>query len=156
MTERHTDPADPAVVPERLRTLPSRLLGQAMIHGGRISRARLEEAGMDRWGYAVLVTLRDGGPASQARLSERTGIHRSDLVGVLNGLTDRAYVEREPDPADRRRNVVTLTPAGRRRLGELDRLVDRAQDELLDPLTQPERDELVRLLALIVEHHARG
>lgn len=151
----HVEAADPSAVPERLRTLPSRLLGQAMILAARISRARLEEAEMDQWRYAVLVTLHAGGAASQAELSERTGVHSSDLVGVLNALAEAGYVERQPDPADRRRNLVSLTRDGARRLQDLNRRVDEAQDDLLAPLGAAERKELVRLLSRIVEHHAR-
>nr|WP_035750116.1 MarR family winged helix-turn-helix transcriptional regulator [Parafrankia discariae] len=159
--DRH-GPTDPSAVPARLRSLASRLLGRGAVHAERISNARLAAAGATRWQYATLVTLRDGGPASQATLSERTGIHRSDMVAVLSGLTGSdtgtgtgtAYVRRAPDPADRRRNIVTLTPAGRSWLRTLDQLVDETQDELLAPLTPAERAELVRLLQRIDDQHS--
>ncbi|WP_083507179.1 MarR family winged helix-turn-helix transcriptional regulator [Frankia sp. ACN1ag] len=147
-------PTDPSAVPARLRSLATRLLGRGAVHADRISHARLTAAGATRWQYATLVTLRDGGPASQSALSERTGIHRSDMVAVLGGLTEAAYVERAPDPTDQRRNIVTLTPAGRSRLRTLDRLVDQTQDELLAPLTPTERAELIRLLQRIDDHHS--
>ena len=104
-------------------------------------------------GTAALVALRDQGPASQAALSERTGVHRSDLVAVLGTLSEAGYVARAPDSADRRRNVVTLTPAGLSQLRALDQVVDDAQDELLAPLSPAERAELVRLLNLLEDHH---
>src|SRR6266508_2216139 len=68
----------------------------------------------------------------------------------------RALIERAPDPADRRRNVITITPDGRRHLRQLDKLIATIQDDLLAPLTQPERDQLVRLLARLLDHHARA
>ncbi|MCK9926571.1 MarR family transcriptional regulator [Frankia sp. Mgl5] len=151
--DRH-GPTDPSAVPARLRSLASRLLGRGTVHAERISNARLAAAGATRWQYATLVTLRDSGPASQAALSERTGIHRSDMVAVLSGLAETAYVQRAPDPADRRRNIVTLTPAGRSWLHTLDQLVDETQDELLAPLTPAERAELVRLLQRLDDHHS--
>lgn len=140
------DVADPELVPERLAALPSRLFGRISARADRLSTAALAATGAHRWQYAVLVALVDGGPASQATLSRRTGVHRSDLVAVLNELTAAGHVVREPDPDDRRRNVIAITRSGRNRLRSLDALVDRVQDDLLAALTRSERTELVRLL----------
>ncbi|HEY2306388.1 MAG TPA: MarR family winged helix-turn-helix transcriptional regulator [Streptosporangiaceae bacterium] len=52
-----------------------------------------------------------------------------------------------------RRNIVTITPAGRSHLRRLDRLLAKVQDELLAPLSPAERALLVRLLTRILEHH---
>src|SRR6266511_1961632 len=84
-----------------------------------------------KWHYAVLAALQEFGPASQASLSRRTGIYRSDLVAVINELAGRGLIERAPDPADRRRNVITITPDGRRHLRQLDKLIATIQDDLL-------------------------
>ncbi|MFF9982817.1 MarR family winged helix-turn-helix transcriptional regulator [Streptomyces erythrochromogenes] len=145
-----------AAVPARLRELPSRLMGQASTHAQRLVADALNRADARKWHYAALVALEESGPASQAALSDRTGIHRSDLVAVINELAERELVERAPDPEDRRRNVITLTPLGRRRLRRLEQLLDTAQDELLTPLSAAEREQLTRLLGRIVEHHAYG
>lgn len=145
-----------ATLPARLRELPSRLLSQASAHAQRFVTEGLGGADAHKWHYATLVALDEFGPASQAALSGRTGIHRSDLVSVINGLAERELVERTPDPADRRRNVITLTPAGRRRLRKLEQLLTAAQEELLSPLSASEREELTRLLGLLVAHHARS
>ncbi|OIV35310.1 MarR family transcriptional regulator [Mangrovactinospora gilvigrisea] len=141
----------PAATPARLAVLPSRLLGQAAMRAGRIVDERLAAAGARRWHYGVLAALDEHGPASQAELSRRTGIYRSDMVAVLNELSAQRNVERAPDPGDRRRNVITLTAAGRRHLERLDALVAEAQDALLAPLTEPQRAELVRLLARLTD-----
>ena len=53
-------------------------------------------------------------------------------------------------PADRRRNVVTMTPAGRHRLRQLDRLLSGVQDRLLAPLSAAERTDLIALLTRLV------
>lgn len=102
-----------SALPERLRELPSRLLSQASAHATRLVTEGLSGADARKWHYATLVALDEFGPASQAALSGRTDIHRSDLVAVINELAARELVERTPDPADRRRNVITLTTAGR-------------------------------------------
>lgn len=143
----------PEPAPARLRAIPSRLLAGAALVADRLVGERLAAEGAHKWHFAVLVTLAEAGPASQAELSRRTGVYRSDMVAVLNELADTACVRRDPDPADRRRNVITLTPAGRRRLERLDALIEDAQDELLAPLAPAERDELTRLLTALTEHH---
>jgi len=146
-------PAPEDATPERLRTVPSRLLAGAAIAADRLVNERLAAEDARKWHYAVLSALAETGPASQSELSRRTGIYRSDMVAVLNELAGPGFVVRDPDPVDRRRNVVSLTPAGRARLLRLDALVAAAQQELLDPLSPAERAELVRLLALLNERH---
>ena len=71
-----------------------------------------------------LAALEEFGPDSQSGLSDRTGIYRSDLVATINDLTVRGLVVRTPDPADRRRNAITLTDDGRRHLKQLDELLE--------------------------------
>ncbi|SNY75622.1 DNA-binding transcriptional regulator, MarR family [Paractinoplanes atraurantiacus] len=138
-----------AGVSERLENLTTRALSMAAMRSDRVVNERLAGAGSRKWHYAVLAALDESGPASQAELSRATGIYRSDIVAVVNELADRALVERSPDPADRRRNVVTLTAAGRRKLVKLDLLLRSVQDEVFAELTRAERDQLVTLLAKV-------
>lgn len=152
-TPHRTPHRTPRRAPERLAQLPSRLLGITAMHADRLVTAGLAAADAHKWDYAVLVTLREYGPASQAELSDWSGIHRSDMVAVLNTLTAAGHVERAPDPDDRRRNIISLTPAGRRRLARLDRVVTAVQDRVLAPLDPAERAELVRLLGALSSHH---
>lgn len=139
--------------PARLRALPSWLINQASLPASRLVAERLSSVGARRYHYALLAALDEAGSTSQAELSRRTTIDRSDIVATLDELAEQGMLERTQDPADRRRNVVTLTPRGRRHLRKLDRLVGEAQDALLAPLSPGERDQLVALLTRIVEHH---
>ncbi|MET7656624.1 MULTISPECIES: MarR family transcriptional regulator [unclassified Streptomyces] len=143
----------PEPTPARLRAIPSRLLAGAAVVADRLVSERLAAEDARKWHFAVLVALAEAGPASQADLSRRTGIYRSDMVAVLNELGGAGYIRRAPDPADRRRNVITLTSTGRRRLERLDTLIADAQRELLAPLTPVQQDELTSLLTLLTEHH---
>jgi MarR family transcriptional regulator, lower aerobic nicotinate degradation pathway regulator len=154
-TSAETRPGDRLTGAERLRRLPTRLLSLAAIHSDRRVNEELARADARKWHYAVLATLEEFGPASQAELSSRTGIYRSDLVAVIGELAGRGLVERAPDPADRRRNVVTVTGPGRRQLLRLDTLLAEVEDEVLAPLTPAQREQLVRLLTTLVSHHGR-
>ncbi|TDD39739.1 MarR family transcriptional regulator [Actinomadura sp. KC06] len=143
----------PEPAPARLRAIPSRLLAGAAIAADRLVSERLAAEGARKWHFAVLAALAEAGAASQAELSRRTGIYRSDMVAVLNELADTEYIRRDPDPADRRRNVITLTSEGHHRLECLDALVTDAQRELLAPLSASQKDELTRLLTVLNEYH---
>jgi MarR family transcriptional regulator, lower aerobic nicotinate degradation pathway regulator len=146
---------DDDAAPARLTSKPSWLLTQTAMHAGRLVGDGLAAAGARGYHYRLLATLDEFGPASQAALGRRSGIHFSDIVAAVNELAEQELVERAPDPADRRRNVITLTPAGRRQLRRLDKRLARVQDELLAPLSPDERDQLTRLLARLLEHHTR-
>lgn len=142
--------------PSRLNALPSWLITQLAVHAHRLASAGFAGVGARGYHYRLLAALRELGPASQAELGRRCNIDRSDVVAAINELAGQDYVERAPDPADRRRNIVTLTPAGERQLARLDEAVADVQDELLAPLDPGERSELILLLARVLEHHTRG
>ncbi|MEE4417946.1 MULTISPECIES: MarR family winged helix-turn-helix transcriptional regulator [Streptomyces] len=142
--------------PDRLRRRASRLLSQLTVRSDRLITEGLARADARKWHYAVLASLQEFGPGSQAELSRRSGIYRSDMVGVLNELTERDLVERAPDPDDRRRNIITISAQGRRRLRRLDKVLDDLHDELLAPLSPAERDQLVRLLIRLLDHHTQS
>jgi DNA-binding MarR family transcriptional regulator len=141
-------------LPQRLRTLPSRLTNHAALIANRIVDQALAQAGVRRYHYALLAALEEFGPASQAALGRRTGIDRSDMVATVNDLAERQLVERAPDPEDRRRNIITITAAGRRQLTHLDQLLAAAQDEFLAPLPAADRRNLIDLLTRLVDRHS--
>jgi DNA-binding MarR family transcriptional regulator len=148
------DPADSSrgeVAPARLRGLPTRLLTHTAMHAERLVNEGLARVDARKWHYAVLAALEESGPASQAVLSRRAGLFHSDLVGVINELVDRSYVDRTPDAADRRRNVITITQQGRRHLRRLDKVLGAVQDELLASLTAPEREQLTGILTRLLD-----
>ncbi|WP_030163347.1 MarR family winged helix-turn-helix transcriptional regulator [Spirillospora albida] len=144
-----------AAPPARLARTPSWLISTAAAHGHRLVTDGFAAAGARGYHYRLLAALDEYGPSSQADLGRRTGIDRSDVVAALNELAAKDLIDRSPDPADRRRNVITLTPAGARHLNELENVLAGIQDELLAPLAPAERDQLIALLARLVDHHAR-
>jgi DNA-binding MarR family transcriptional regulator len=137
----------------RFANMPSWLMTQTAQHAHRLVADGLATVGARGYHYRALTCLDELGPASQADLGRRSGIHLSDLVATINELADQQLVERAPDPADRRRNIITITPAGRRRLRRLDKQLTRIQDDLLAPLSPDERDQLTRLLRRVLDHH---
>ncbi|HWS33655.1 MAG TPA: MarR family transcriptional regulator [Actinoplanes sp.] len=133
--------------------LPSRLLNQVSAHAQRLIADGFAVSGARGYHFRLLDSLVSDGPASQASLGRRTGIHLSDLVGALNELESAGFVRRAPDPADKRRNVVTVTEPGRERAAELGERAAAIQEELLAPLSAGEREQLTGLLRRLLDHH---
>ncbi|MDA0183879.1 MarR family transcriptional regulator [Solirubrobacter phytolaccae] len=133
--------------PRRLQGLPSWLLSHAALAGDRLVNEALATEGVRKYHFRVLVALSDDGPLSQAELGRRLAIDRSDMAAVAAELEQRDYIARTRDDRDRRRNVVTITPAGSEALARMDAAIDAAQDTLLAPLSEKERQQLTQLLA---------
>jgi DNA-binding MarR family transcriptional regulator len=137
--------------PTRLRRLPTWLASQVASRGQRLVSESLAQEGARRQHFTVLTSLSEQGAASQAALGRRLWIDRSDLHAILNELERDGLIARVRDEHDRRRNLVTLTRAGKAALKRLDKRIDAAQDALLEPLSASDRRELRRLLQLLVE-----
>ncbi|WP_369031251.1 MULTISPECIES: MarR family winged helix-turn-helix transcriptional regulator [Streptomyces] len=132
-----------------IRVLPSWILGRAADRGRALVAAALAREGLKMWHHVVLSAVAELGPVAQAELVRGVGLDAKDMVGVLNDLQDAGLVVRAPDPHDRRKNAVTLTPDGRRLLARCERAARRANDELLAPLTVVERELLTSLLTRV-------
>lgn len=147
----HTDaaPADePALA--RIQALPSWLLNRASARGRRLVTEAFAGDGMRMPHHAVLSAVADLGPVAQAELGRTTGFDPKDMVGILNDLQAQALITRAPDPADRRKNAITLTDAGSRRLARLTKLGDKANEALLSALSPVERELFLALLSRVV------
>lgn len=137
--------------PARLRGLASWQASKVSTLGARLTTQRMPLGA--RADFAVLAALEEYGALSQADLGRRLGLDRNDVNGILNRLQDGHHVDRQPDPADRRRNVITLTTTGRGHLDQLQAHADAVQDELLAGLDPTQRHQLQLLLAKLLDSH---
>lgn len=137
--------------PTRLRRKPSWLIGRASARAHRLIGETMAAADGHAYHFAILAALDEFGPDSQVRIGRRCGIDQSDMHAMLDELTEQRHVARTPDPGDRRRNLITLTDAGRRRLEELDTRLTRVQYDVLNTLSATEGDTLIALLTRILD-----
>jgi DNA-binding MarR family transcriptional regulator len=106
--------------------------------------------------FQILDLLADRGPIGQRELGEITAIDHSILVTMLNPLEADRLIERKRSGTDRRRHVVSVTPAGKRRLASAAQAQREAEDALFAGLTEQQRDQLGSLLiALRDTNHTR-
>jgi DNA-binding MarR family transcriptional regulator len=112
-----------------------------------------EAAGASPFHFTVLAVLDEGARETQATIADALGYDRSYLVGLLDELEERALIERKRDPADRRRHLVKLTPAGKKTLAKLRALQASIDDDFFASLSADERATLHTLLHRLATYH---
>lgn len=140
-------PTDP--LPEELVSSTAFLLARLGTGIKLTAIEELERAGFSIYQYAVLALLSEGARKAQATIADVLSLDRSQLVGVLDGLEERGFVERRRDPDDRRRHTVSLTAEGKRQLVELRAIVKQLDDSFLATLDEESRKQLHELLLRI-------
>jgi DNA-binding MarR family transcriptional regulator len=99
---------------------------------------------------SVLTRLEKHGPAPISELAAAERVRQQSLGTIVSVLAERGLVERGSDPDDRRRTVVSLSPAGRASIGD-----KRAAGEewlvrvLQDRLNEAERQQLISAMELL-------
>ena len=97
--------------------------------------------------FAALVRLYQHGEQAQTQLGRLTAMDPATILGVIRRLTERSLTRTRPDPRDRRRSLVALTPAGRELAGRLISNGTTVSAVTLAPLAPAEREAFLRLLA---------
>lgn len=100
--------------------------------------------------YWVLTCLADRDASSQTALSETLAIDASDMVRLIDGLEEKGWAQRERDPKDRRRQIVTTTKAGRKAQTELADMVAEAESLALDESTGKQLKHLRKLTQAVL------
>ncbi|WP_137872894.1 MarR family winged helix-turn-helix transcriptional regulator [Rhodococcus sp. Q] len=101
--------------------------------------------------HAILSILNELGPCHQKELAHRVVVDPGDIVAYLDGLQKPGLVSRERDPEDRRRQIVTITPAGLRRLRDADAALDELEQSVFGVLAARDRVTLAKLSSRLAE-----
>ncbi len=100
--------------------------------------------------FFALARLCERGQLSQNRLGRLTAMDPATIQGVTRRLYDRGYIGRAPDPNDRRRMVLKLTPEGHKVVERLLDGIDAVSGQILAPLAPHEQEKFRSLLKRIV------
>jgi DNA-binding MarR family transcriptional regulator len=76
---------------------------------------------------ALLLCLREG-PDTVRHLAERMGVTKPAVTRAVDRGEEDRYVERRPDPADRRSVLAALTSSGRRFVDGIERIAHETED----------------------------
>ena len=106
----------------------------------------LEAHGVSMWGYSVLLALDQSSVRTQAALAEAIGADKTRIIPTLDELQDSGYIERRPDPDDRRVRLLTITDPGRAVKDAVQEEIQRGEERWLGSLSANDRRVFLRVL----------
>ena len=99
----------------------------------------------------LLGELGRAGPLPLSDLGSRVMLEKSWVSRAVEAMVERGLVTKEPNPADARSWLVTLTAEGERTVVALNRTLDEHADKLLETLSERERAAVENSLLLLMK-----
>jgi DNA-binding MarR family transcriptional regulator len=106
----------------------------------------LKAHGLSMWGYSVLLALDHSTVRTQAALAESIGADKTRIIGTLDELQDNGYIERNPDPDDRRVRLLAITESGRAVKDAVQEEIQRGEERWLGTLSASDRRVFLKVL----------
>lgn len=140
---------------------PERMLGFVIHDVSRLMRRRYEQyardegLGLTRTQCAVLAHLARQEGVNQATLAQTLDIEPITLVRLLDRLEEAGFIQRKPDPQDRRAYVLELTANARPILERIYGLAAKVYEEAQAGMSKAETAQLLSLLHRLKANLAR-
>ena len=138
-------------------------LGRLLFRGYRAINIRLlnelraaGHPGLRLGHVGVLSNLDYDRGARQVTLAERAGVTKQAIGPVVRELERLGYVRTDPDPADHRAKLVTLTSAGREVIEHAQPLIDRIENSIRASIGVAQYQELQQLLLSLLAEFQEG
>ena len=143
--EREDLRIEPPVAEEPPRSVGF-LISQLGFFSSRGFMEALEPLGIDPREFLLMrfVAAADGRP--QHELAERLAIPPSRMVALVDRLEEAGFIERRPDPEDRRVRGLYLTRKGRGVLERAGKVAIDYETRLCAGINREEREQLIDLL----------
>jgi MarR family transcriptional regulator, transcriptional regulator for hemolysin len=101
--------------------------------------AALEELGISPRAHAVLTTAMCG-EHTQSDIARLVGLDKTTMVVTIDELEAAGLAERRRSSADRRAWVIAVTDAGKRKVKQADKVLERVRKDVLSVLEPAERE----------------
>ncbi len=134
----------------RLEDQVGYLIRRAHQRASAIFQALIGDAQITPTQYSTLVKLHDLGELSQNHLGRLTAMDPATTQGVIRRLQERELIANRPDPNDRRRTLLRLTPGGQTLVEALLVNGPKVTASTLAPLSPAEQGVFLSLLKRLV------
>lgn len=103
--------------------------------------------------FAMLNALMDEPGEDQITLASKVAFDAATSGAVIARLENKGLLRRDADPQDKRRKLLSLTPAGEQMVARMKIAVEQVQNRITAPLSDAEAQELTRLLGQLITGH---
>lgn len=125
------------------------LLSQVGTRSAQVFAERLAPLGVTPRAFGVLSNLASEPGQTQQQLADALGIHRNNMVGLIDEMEAAGWVRRKRSVTDRRAFNVHLTRTGTSLVSRVSKLIPILDQELGRPLGERDRQILIRLLGKV-------
>ncbi|SDI84997.1 DNA-binding transcriptional regulator, MarR family [Frankineae bacterium MT45] len=139
------------MAPSDFASSPSFLLSQVGALSAQRFAAATAPCGLTPRELAVLRNILDLGPRTQQQLADELGMHRNNMVSLIDELERKGLARRVRSTTDRRAFDIEVTQSGRSAAECVSQLVPTLDSELVADLSRGERSVLIDLLTRIAD-----
>lgn len=135
----------------RIHRHPGHLIRRAQQIAVSIFGEQCRQHGATAIQYSILATVGEHPGIDQISVANQVALDRSNTGEVVGRLEERGLLRRSSGDVDRRTKRLYLTEAGAALVEAMTPDVERAQERMLEPLTEAERETLMTLLGKFVD-----
>jgi DNA-binding MarR family transcriptional regulator len=137
--------------PTRYAYSLSFLLSQVGARSAQLFAELLAPLGVSPRAYGVLSNLAATPEQTQQQLADALGIHRNNMVGLIDEMEAAGWVRRHRKQQDRRAFAIRMTQSGAAIVSQVDELIAPLDDDIGVALNDDERRILVGLLTRVAD-----
>ena len=141
------EPPEPETAPRSVGFL----ISQLGFFSSKAFTEALRPVGIDPREFLLMRFVAASEGQSQQALAERLSVPASRMVALVDHLEDAGFLERRPDPEDRRVRGLYLTRKGRGALERASKIAIDYETRLCAGINRREREQLIDLLQKLQE-----
>ena len=122
------------------------LLSQIGARSAHLFAERLVPFGVSPRAFGILSNLDSAESQTQQQLADALGIHRNNMVGLIDDMEAAGWVRRHRNEQDRRAFDVRLTDAGSALVVQVSAVIPAIDDQIGSALSGAERQTMLSLL----------
>jgi DNA-binding MarR family transcriptional regulator len=115
----------------------------------KLADRRLASLGMTRAQWQALVSMQRMGALTQAALADILEVETATVARLIDRLETAGWVERRPDPNDRRVKLISITSKASAIMDEVGVIGRKLREDMLEDIPPHDRERLVGELSTI-------
>jgi len=130
------------------------LANQLIIHFNEIRKNQHQKAIDETMGgeaFALLYSWKKSGYVQPSEMSGKMSVSSARMAVILNRLEAKGLITRQIDKVDRRKILVSLTPAGKEAAGAYSKKALSGAVNMLEMLGEQDAKEFVRILGRLAD-----